>query len=261
MKRFIPLVLIFAAGCGVSSRLPETGDGPHPAIKPESAVQVQVVVIGDSIVDAWSANGGSAAQPGWVWLGSSSTGATEETSAQVAARFPAALAYHPKAIVIEAGSWDVDLTPYPNADSVCDDPGAPCTNLTAMINGALNAGTHVVLCTVPPWGSGSQADQLDPINPDDNIDELNQWILHYAGGSPGIQPTDPPLAPYPQGLTVLDMHAYLAVDGEDGQSDDFADSDGDIYVAGYSDDGINPNTAGATVMTMVAATAVQAVIE
>lgn len=255
---WLVLLALSLAGCGVAPKpAPEITakvDGPAIAGNP------YVVILGDSIVAAWSQQG-ITAQPGWVWLGTPQDADQEETSAQVLGRIQQALQYKPKVLIVLAGTWDTALNPYPAAQGVCVDPNAPCASLSGIVTAANAIGTFVILCTVPPWGDGPLADQLDPVNPNDNLGSLNQWMLHYGGGSPGIQPTDPPIAPYPAGMTVLDVHALLAVNGEDGQSDDYLDSDGDVYIASYTVDGVNPNTAGAQVMTNAAATAVAAVIQ
>lgn len=267
MKRLCALATLILAGCGIQHSIktaepeaipkiqaPLSTPASLPALKAshvQSPIHPTVVVIGDSIVNAWLPNPPS----GWMVLGSPE-GVIEETSTEVLARFPEAIALDPGAIVIEVGTWDVFETEFPDANGVCSDPGATCANIMAMVNQAEIAGIPIILGTLPPWGDGPAADGFYPTP---TLDDLNQFILHYGGGSPGIMPQDPPIAPYPKGIYVVDYHAFLAIPGEDGQSDDFADSDGDIYVASYTNDGVLPNSVGAQIMTQATVTALSEV--
>lgn len=274
MKHLCALATLILAGCASGNQsLPKPATQPDlsprvsPTVSPvtlpllkashvQSPVHPQVVVIGDSIVNAWLPT----PPVGWAVLGTPD-GVTEETSAEVSARFPQAVALDPDVIVLEVGTWDVDFMDFTIDGNVCDDPGASCQNITNMVNMAEAAGIPIILGTMPPWGNGPLAEQINPQNPVDTLNHLNQFILHYGGGLPGIQPTNPPAAPYPAGVYVVDYHAFLAIPGENGQSDDFADSDGDIYVASYTNDGVNPNSVGAQIMTQVTVTALSEVVK
>lgn len=258
MKQLWPIYLMLLAGCGVS-RTTTTPQPKYERLNTDTVQNPDVLIMGDSIVHAWCSAAMLAQNPTWACQGTPA-GVVEETSSEVLARFPMALAASPKTIVIEVGTWDVAFMQAPpspgEVTGLCSESSNVCTDITAMVQQALAAKVNVVICTVPPWGTGPMANQINPVNPAGNLDELNQFVLYYGGGAAGEEPQDPPKVAYPAGISVLDVHAYLAVDGEDGQSDDFADSDGDVYVPSYTDDGINPNTAGGQVMT----TALQAAL-
>jgi lysophospholipase L1-like esterase len=227
----LALCLVAAiCGCGSmpaptkSPEAPSVGfGGPADAPQPPS-----VVIIGDSIVNSWCAS--ITDHPTWTCQGSPST-TPQETVAEVAARFPAAIALDPQFIVIEAGAWDINgLAPQIGVEP-CQTSEDPCASIQTMIQEATAAGIAVIVCTIPPWGNGPSA----TINPDAEINlqhvadigDYNQAILASTGA------------------TTIDMYTLLALPESTGDDID----DEFVYNTGYTTDGVDPSSDGAQVMT------------
>ncbi len=189
---------------------------------------VRVVFLGDSITYFWGPgqSGNSEAFTDHKdWL---NAGAYGETSGQMLNRFQASvLDQKPAMVHILAGTNDV----YPGW-VLCGGVRSvdTCGNIKAMTIMAQAAGIQVILGTIPPWGPGDAAKGFDP-SPErfTRVDELNQWIVQYAGE---------------KGLTIVDYHRLLA------------SSDGKTYQAAMTMDGIHPDPTGYEAMTPVAEAAI-----
>jgi hypothetical protein len=255
MKRFLPVSLLLLAGCGFSpAPAPKTVQSANARRMPAPVPNPAVLLVGDSIVNAWCSAGFLAQNPTWACQGTPA-GIGEETTAEVLARFPAAISVNPKTIVIEAGVWDMEAyalsepldytgsspNPCEENNPVSPPPSpTPCANIQAMVTEATNAGIKVILCTIPPWGIGPAAisfpDELQ--NHIADILYLNQAIL--ADAAPGV--------------TAVDMYSLLST----WQPGEYGDVDYFDYWPDYTDDGVGPNTLGGQVMTQALQTAVAA---
>jgi hypothetical protein len=245
MRRLVLLSLILLAGCSytttekaTTSLLPRHPIGPARGLVHDPTV----VIVGDSVITAWLTPGVLAANP--LWTAQTSPAGMEETSAEILARFPAALALHSDLIILEAGVWDMD--PPGQQDSMCMVTAAttaptPCQNIASMVEEARAAGVYVIVCTIPPWGIGPMASEID----DSGIRGLNinsfNFNLETAYG-PVFD--EQPVA----GAALADFYGTLA-----GQNEDWVElgpeSDPLIYLPAYTSDGIDPGQAGGQIMT------------
>jgi hypothetical protein len=242
MKRcclFLPLVLI---GCGVSGNTAKP-TANYQRFNPDAVTNPTVLIIGDSIVNAWCSAALLAQNPTWACQGSPA-GVPMETSTEVLARFPRALSASPKTIVIEVGVWDIEnfVTNEPASyigddNYPCGNPGyppppspTPCENIQQMVTEATNAGIQVIVCTIPPWGDGAAAtstSDLEMVDHDSDIVEFNRNLLAMTG--------------------TVDMYTQLET---------FPAGDGAYiyydfsYYYTYTDNGVTPNTAGGNAMTL-----------
>jgi lysophospholipase L1-like esterase len=216
---------------------PPTSTSQQPSYErmPAAVANPSVLIVGDSIVNAWCSAALLAQNPKWACQGSPA-GVPEESTAEVLARFPKAIAAHPKTIVIEAGTWDLNSIATNDGDEPnCATPQDPCANIAEMVREANNAGIFVIVCTTPPWGSGPAATDNGSLEADleheKDINEFNITIMAMAASN----------------VIPIDMYALLAEPVNDQQGDTSPLTD--IYLPLYTDDGIDPNTAGGQVMT------------
>jgi lysophospholipase L1-like esterase len=201
-----------------------------------------VVLVGDSVMTAWLTPTVLAAHPNWTAQGSP-PGVTEETSSEVLARFPAAVALKPQIILILTGTWDMQPPGLQGSEMLeCTDEtiiGQPlCSNIEEMVQEAQAAGIYVVFGTLPPWGTDADPGSV-LINA--NINLYNHFFAdnfyHYSTEVPQF-------AEFHQALAV-------PVDGFD---------DGVAYEPQYTNDGVNPNAAGGAVMSTIAQQAIAAAL-
>lgn len=235
MKRLLPAMLVLLTGCGGTMFTPSTTQQPKYERMPPAVANPSVLIVGDSIVNAWCSATLLAQNPKWACQGSPA-GVREETTTQVLARFPSAISVHPKTIVIEAGIWDMLASSTQIGVSPCDTTENSCTNIQQMITEATNAGIYVIVCTIPPWGSGAAASALD--SPDAESD-INHVFVDVPAFNAAVMAT--------MGATHVDMNSAL-VWGNQGSGDDYYEFFY-VYNPMYTDDGVDPNTAGGQVMT------------
>ena len=146
MKRCCAFLLVLLTGCGGTMTAPmtqqPTTQQPNYERRPPAVANPSVLIVGDSIVNAWCSAGLLAQNPKWACQGTPA-GVVQETTTEVLARFQKAIAAHPRTIVIEVGIWDVAQFAADNALGVypctAPEPNA-CTNIQAMITEATNAG-------------------------------------------------------------------------------------------------------------------------
>jgi lysophospholipase L1-like esterase len=177
-------------------------------------VPKKVVFIGASITQYWASYTDFAAN-NWI-----DRGIAGQTSVQVAARFESdAIALNPDEVHILVGTNDL------TANWV---PQTTWDAFTSMIAEAKAAGIPVYIGTIPPWGAGSGATQIDPDYVDRNarVAALNAWLKSQPG------------------VTVIDYYSLLV--GSNG-----------LYNPAMTADGIHPNAAGYAVMTPAAEAALQ----
>jgi lysophospholipase L1-like esterase len=227
------IVFTGITGCGVSGTTTENAN--FHRFSTDTVQNPSVLIVGDSIVNAWCSAALLAQNPTWACQGSPQ-GVTMETSTEVLARFQKALAASPRTVVIEAGIWDMQALTSP--DMIGADPctvSTACQNIQAMILEAQNAGISVIVCTIPPWGMGPAATWSDDSDVNlthvADIDRFNTSIL--ADATPQV--------------IAIDMYTLLAVNAYDQQND--IDDDIYAYQPSLTADGVNPNTAGGQVMT------------
>jgi hypothetical protein len=158
MRCLISLSLILLAGCGypitekATTSLQPHGvgyGGPTKGLTHEPTV----VLVGDSVMGAWLTPEVLAANP--TWTAQTSAQGVKETTGQILARLPAALALKPQVIVLQAGTWDMD--PPVQYDYMCmtvaeTTAPTPCANIASMVSEAQNAGIYPIVCTIPPGG-------------------------------------------------------------------------------------------------------------
>jgi lysophospholipase L1-like esterase len=237
MKRLLPVSVLLLTGCGGMMSAPPTSSSQQANYEriPAAVANPSVLIVGDSIVNAWCSAALLAQNPRWACQGSP-PGIRQETTTEVLARFPKAIAAHPKTIVIEAGTWDLNSISTNDGDQpTCSTTTNLCANIEAMITEATNAGIVVIVCTTPPWGAGSAATDNGSLEADleheKDINEFNVTIMAMAASN----------------VIPIDMYALLAESVNDQQGDTSQLTD--IYLPIYTDDGIDPNTAGGQVMT------------
>ncbi len=242
MKLLLPVSLLLLTGCGGMMSAPPTSTSQQPnyARRPAAVANPAVVIIGDSVVNAWCSAALLAQNPTWACQGSPA-GVREETTAEVLARFHAAIALQPKVIAIEAGVWDIEE--FDTLENIGLDPcdaGAPnsCQNIQQMAEDAEQAGIYVLVCTIPPWGGGPLAASYD------SGDSAEEDLQH--GADIGYLNQSITSAQYSKGAAV-DMYSLLAVNALG--SEHGLDPATDTYISADTADGVDPNTAGGQVMT------------
>lgn len=244
MKHLLPVYLLLLAGCGGMTSAPPVPPTVHPnyqRFNPDAVKSPAVLIVGDSIVNAWCSAALLAQNPTWACQGSPA-GVPMETSTEVLARFPKAVAASPKAIVIEVGSWDLNSMATNGITDPCNT--ALCANVRSMIAEATNAGIDVVVCTTPPWGAGPAAtDNGSPAADDAHERDLSSFNITVVT-----------MADSGDAVWAVDMYALLAEPINDFPGD-MCTGDCDIYLPSYTDDGINPNTLGGQMMTQAVQTA------
>ena len=117
----------------------------------------------------------------------------------------------------------------------------PCQNIASMVEKARAAGAYVIVCTIPPWGIGPMASEID----DSGIRGLNiNWFNFDIETAYGPVFDEAPVA----GVALADFYGALA-----GQNEDWVElgpqSDPLIYVPANTSDGIDPDQVGAQIMT------------
>jgi lysophospholipase L1-like esterase len=206
-----------------------------------------VVILGDSIVNAWLTPQVLAQHPQWISQGSP-PGVVQETNTEVLAREPQALALHPDILVIETGTWDMNDV----GGDMCTGIPQPCYNVVSMINLAQAAGVYVIVCTIPPWGNGPAATLLATGPVTSNTSWYN-YYLYYAGhGNSGD-----PAVTNPNAVALADMYGALA-NVTNWWSPGPPEFTFDPYVPAYTSDGLNPSAAGGQVMTQALQAAIAA---
>jgi hypothetical protein len=207
-----------------------------------------VVILGDSIVNAWLTPQVLAQHPQWISQ-SSPAGVVYETTAEVLAREPQALALHPDILVIEAGTWDL-ANPDQDQPSICGGQPfiTPCQNIQTMVTNAQAAGIYVIVCMIPPWGDGPLATQIDQTNPPgfDYSRGGNAGWLAYGLGFP----TEGGVTNNPH---LVDFYQLLSDGGYTSPAEDAF-----VYLPQYTTDGVNPDAAGGQVMTQALQAAIGA---
>ena len=160
------------------------------------------------------------------------------TSSVALAGFPAVLAKHPDVIHILIGTYDVDQS---NWYAGCGFNDLTCLNLQSMIQQASSAGIKVVVGTIPPWGSGSLATQLDPTGQaaGDQVywnQTLNDMFVEQTSEYPA----------YFEGIALVDYDSALAIHvSSQNSSSGFVNGS---YVQNFTGNGIDPNAAGYAAM-------------
>jgi hypothetical protein len=223
--------------------VPPTPPTPPPTPPAPPATPPQLVLIGDSILNAWCTPAVLAANPTWVCQGTPA-GVVQETSTEVLARYPAAIALKPQLILIVAGEWDMIDTE--NLD--CTSDNAPvCTAIPAMVAQSQAAGILTIVSTLTPWGVGPMATAIgDSDERQANIAVLNQYLsgLYERNANNGIGITP---------VVIADFHYQLS------QPNDGPPSP--VYVPEYTTDGVDPDAMGGQVMTQTALTAIALAIQ
>jgi hypothetical protein len=235
-----------------------------------------VVILGDSTVNAWLTPQVLAQHPGWVNQGTPA-GVTQETTAEVLAREPQALALKPDILILVAGTWDMaDDSTTPGAigesSTICQAPGTgeppappgppdPCQNISSMVNAAITAGVYVIVGTIPPSDQG--------ILIQSSTDAFN-WTLATTYGPENS--AQEPNTPQP-GIGFTDFYgALMGIQTEAwvmagaGSTSNFVCQDYPfqppcvmfVYEPVFTTDGVNPNAAGGQVMTQAVETAIAA---
>ena len=210
-----------------------------------------VVLVGDSVMTAWLTPAVLAQH--YTWTAQTSPIGTQETTAQILARFGTAIALHPQIIVIEAGTWDMlqwAIAGNLNYDDTCIST-LSCGNVGSMIQEATNAGVYVIVATIPPWGDGPLASQLTPADQggivNGAVGDFNSDLWYsYSSYSPYSN----------DGTTVGFVDFYALLGGLDPMENAGADGDVVPYLPADTTDGVNPDAAAGQQMV----TAVQAAI-
>jgi lysophospholipase L1-like esterase len=243
MKYFLLGSIVLLTGCGVSGNTAKP-TANYQRFNPDAVQNPTVLIVGDSIVNAWCSAALLAQNPTWACQGSPA-GVPMETSTEVLARFPRAISASPEAIVLEVGTWDMLADAPQIYVDPCDTTENSCANIQAMITEAANAGIQVIVCTIPPWGNGPAADEFDTEDSladiwheFDDIPDFNAAIMATAGAQ------------------HVDINSAL-VWGSQGVGDLYYEFPY-IYNPQYTDDGINPNTLGGQVMTAAVQSALAA---
>ncbi|MBS0393889.1 MAG: SGNH/GDSL hydrolase family protein [Proteobacteria bacterium] len=162
-------------------------------LRTRPAAERQVVFIGDSITEAWSAT-----DPSFFGRGRVNRGISGQTTAQMLLRFRQdVIELEPAVVHIMAGTNDIagNAGPY--------DPGVTQGNLASMVDLALAHGIRVVLASVPP---AARFDWRPSVQPGPPIAALNAWLRAYARS---------------RGVVYVDYYSALS-DGADGVSAELA---------------------------------------
>jgi len=179
--------------------------------------EVRVVFMGDSITDSWGRRYGKFF-PGKPFL---NRGISGQTTPQMLLRFRAdVLAFHPKAVVILAGTNDIAGNTGPMTLEEIQN------NLISMVELAKVNGAAVVLSSVLPV-----CDYIRPQTerrPPEKIRELNTWLRDYASKS---------------GAVYLDYYSAMVDDRQ-------------LLKQELTYDGLHPNNEGYAVMEPLAEQAV-----
>jgi lysophospholipase L1-like esterase len=205
-----------------------------------------VVLVGDSVMASWITPAVLAANPGWV--AQTSAAGVQETTAQILARLPAAIALHPNIIVIEAGTWNTSWSCTPPGDTPPWTlyPG-PCQDILTMVQEIQNAGIYPIICTVPPWGNGPLQEQIDDYDP--------TTTLAHRGGINTLYYYLKVQLGYPNyaGMGKTDLYAILGqVDLADPNSLD------GVYYTNDTTDGVNPDSSAAQILVQALQAAIAA---
>jgi hypothetical protein len=231
------VLAVLIGGCGYSPKklTPEDVTGPVKGVIHDPTV----VLVGDSTMTAWLTPDVLAANP--LWTAQTSPVDFQESSTQILARLPLAIALHPDIIVLEGEVWDMaPVTPTPYLECIYETyPDQPvCTNLQSMVSEVRNAGIYCIVATLPPWGVGPLSTEIgsSPIRVD-NIVAFDTWIDQQIGDS---------------GAAIVDFHTPLSIPGP------LNTAGGGVYLPAYTVDGVNPDAAGGQVMTMLAQAAIVA---
>lgn len=181
-----------------------------------------------------------------LWIAQVSPQGVQETSAEILARFPLAVAVHPDIIVLEAGTWD--MAPPDQPDFMCQGTSAypwPCLNIQSMIQEAKSANIYLIVCAIPPWGNGPLATEINTADPPAPGNSRQQNIGFYTSTLLGYAAQD---------VVLVDFYTLLSGESFLGQG---ADDIGWYYLPQYTTDGVNPNAAGAAAMVQATQTAIQ----
>lgn len=140
---------------------------PANAALAATACRPELVLIGDSIIEAWTR-----AEPQFFAHNSVNRGIGGQTSAQLLLRFRQdAVVLGPKVILLLVGTNDIAK----NAGAV--DLASYCENMQAMVQLARASGVQIVLGTIPPAITFYWRQMTQPI---DAIREANAWLRDFA---------------------------------------------------------------------------------
>jgi len=208
-------------GCG-SGLKPHANLTPQPDLEPGDA---RTVFIGDEITFGF-VQAEQATHP--LWINAGALPGTDETSGQTLARFQAdVIDLHPDIAHILVGTFDVASHGWPTPCGTNSGNTATCLNLQAMIQMATAANIKVIYGTIPPFGPGPLATELEVAEPgaSGNADLFDRNLSLVNGFQ---------ISPWSEG-TLVDYQTAL-----------FADSN---WVNGvWTDNGIDPNDAGYAAM-------------
>jgi hypothetical protein len=196
-------------------------------------------------MSSWLTPAVLAANPSWT--AQTSANGIQETTADILARFPAAIALQPQVIVIQAGTWS--MAPPANQPSwMCnyggpDDPPLdnPCDDIGSMVSLAEQAGIYAIVCTIPPWDVGPLATEIDATDPEPQDRRYNVGSFNFA-----LRDIEYPANFVPVGFA--DFYGLLTGTSTDPNpwweflAEDSVDY---FYDPAYTDDGVNPNTSAA----------------
>jgi lysophospholipase L1-like esterase len=193
----------------------------------------RVVFFGDSITDAWTANGGKFFRTGDPDGRSLSGGVagkpyvnrgiSGQTTPQMLVRFRQDVVdLHPDAVVILAGTNDIAGNTGPSSLVMIED------NLRSITEIAKANGIHVILASVLPVAKYPWRPEVP--HPATTIGDLNRWMRSYCGQAK---------------ITYLDYWTAMATP-EGGMK------------PGISKDGVHPNAAGYAIMEPLAEQAITA---
>jgi lysophospholipase L1-like esterase len=222
------LAVIFAMGCQA------TQTNSHANIAPIKDVAVpKIEFVGDDISQGLIAY---AANPLWL-CDDCQQG---QTSTQALAGFSAAIGTKPDVILFVIGTYDlVPVSGQPAWVVACGAQDITCNNLQSMITQGQAAGCQIVIGTIPPWGVGPLATSLDPnsIVPD-LLPKWNQHLMDSYGTS----------ALVPSTIPVIDFDTALA---QQLPSTDPPMTVNGPYIASYTNNGVDPNSAGYQIMVQL----------
>jgi lysophospholipase L1-like esterase len=141
----------------------------------KSGERVEVVFLGDSITDAWDAERFTTWFPGKHYL---NRGISGQTTPQMLVRLrPDVLAFHPKVVVLLAGTNDIAGNTGPMTNGDIEE------NVAAIAELATAHGVKVVLSSVLPvsnYHTKPDAPAQTIRRPMDRVTALNAWLKSYA---------------------------------------------------------------------------------